>query len=78
MLELSLGYMRMRCVRLSLRILFLCKADNIGWRALLPLYLIWLEMDQEAHDFIKWYNDNHHWELCVASIGLFGIMLAPF
>jgi hypothetical protein len=41
----------------------LCRGDNMGLRYMLIYYLVILDRDQEAYDFIKWYEtvpDEHY------------------
>ncbi|KAL9602872.1 MAG: hypothetical protein Q9219_001567 [cf. Caloplaca sp. 3 TL-2023] len=44
----------------------LCRSDNMGVRGLLPALYLRLDRDQEAYDFIKWYEttgneSNYDW-----------------
>jgi hypothetical protein len=51
----------------------LCRGDNIGVRNFAPFLILRLGLDQEAHDFMKWYawvsdQSNCDW----------GVMEEPF
>ncbi|KAF2161582.1 hypothetical protein M409DRAFT_27977 [Zasmidium cellare ATCC 36951] len=43
---------------LALGNLKLCRGDNMGTRSLIPALMIRLGKDQEAYDFIKWYETS--------------------
>ena len=38
----------------------LCRSDNMGVRDLLPALYLRLDQDQEAYDFVKWYETTGH------------------
>lgn len=48
---------------LAMKMLYHCRGDNMGLRDGIPALLCTLSMDQEAHDFMKWYEtfpDSHY------------------